>query len=129
MSNRKLENDGVLRSLLFAHEFLSDEAHWCKGAAWRDKYGEVIETSPNVKDVRAACILGAVGLGDFIYNDDGTSGATYIDECWADSRWKRRIPLSHWNDNIATHRDILAFLDETIEHRKTELLTEVSHVA
>jgi len=131
MSNRKLEDDGILRSLLYGREFLSDESRWCKGTAWRDKDGNEIENQKQAirENVHTACVLGAVALGAVICDENGARGAVYIDRYWINRiglpAGGAAAALSYWNDHIATHKDILEFLDETIEHRKTELLEKV----
>ncbi len=133
MSNRKLEDDGIFHSLTFGREFLSDESRWCKNVHWRDKDGRVFCNKPDIKHIHSACILGAVSLGK---TEDDIRAATYIDKYWLDTVFAVGLrvddvpticaALSYWNDNVATHKDVLKFLDDAIEHRKVELLEKVS---
>ncbi len=125
MSNRKLEDDRIIHDLRYAREFLNDESHWCKGVAWRRKPG------PAPQQIRSACILGAVGFNIDQHNKEDiplvppSSAGMYIEnQCF----FERRIlshSIAYWNDNIATHKDILAFLDKAIKQRETELMMVV----
>ena len=128
MSNRKLENDAVMRDLMFGREFLSDEKHWCKNVCWRDESGVVIDYRPEIKDIHSACILGAVSMGSLNCKEpqwfpQRPDAADYIDSLW---KVNHVTSISYWNDKAATHKDILIVLDETIEQRKTELLAKVT---
>ena len=130
MSNRKLEDDGIVRDLRYAREFLNDESHWCKGTSWRCEDGQELAAPPfarAVEDITSACIFGAVGLLRMINGDGNLPAATYIEGVWNDlgKRHSTAPSIAYWNDNIATHKDILEFLDGAIKHRETELILRV----
>lgn len=96
-----------------AREFLSDETHWLRDGNYaRDADGEPLDPDSRDEFERAAtcCAIGACMFAAKTYKD---SASGFLRK--ALRRQHGSTEVASWNDEQATHPELLALFDKAIE--------------